>query len=189
MNRSGLRPPSSTHRRRTGAVLVAALAVTLAGATLPAQGAGSTLQAAAAESGRYYGTAIAANKLSDSTYTTIANREFNMITAENEMKMDATEPSQNQFSYASGDRIVNWALQNGKRVRGHALAWHSQQPGWMQNMSGTQLRTAMLNHVTQVATHYKGKIYAWDVVNEAFADGSSGARRDSNLQRTGNDWI
>ena len=47
----------------------------------------------------------------------------------------------------------------------------------------------MLNHVTQVATHYKGKIYAWDVVNEAFADGGSGARRDSNLQRTGNDWI
>jgi endo-1,4-beta-xylanase len=47
----------------------------------------------------------------------------------------------------------------------------------------------MLNHVTQVATHYRGQIYAWDVVNEAFADGSSGARRDSNLQRTGNDWI
>ena len=47
----------------------------------------------------------------------------------------------------------------------------------------------MINHVTQVATHYRGKIYAWDVVNEAFADGSSGGRRDSNLQRTGNDWI
>jgi hypothetical protein len=29
----------------------------------------------------------------------------------------------------------------------------------------------------------------WDVVNEAFADGSGGGRRDSNLQRTGNDWI
>ena len=56
-------------------------------------------------------------------------------------------------------------------------------------MSGTTLRNAMLNHVTQVATHYRGKIYAWDVVNEAFADGSSGGRRDSNLQRTGNDWI
>ena len=56
-------------------------------------------------------------------------------------------------------------------------------------MSGTALRNAMLNHVTQVATNYRGRIYAWDVVNEAFADGSSGARRDSNLQRTGNDWI
>ncbi|WP_046528438.1 MULTISPECIES: endo-1,4-beta-xylanase [Cellulomonas] len=169
-----------------GGLAAATLAVTLA---VPAAAAGSTLQAAAAESGRYFGTAIAASRLNDGTYTTIANREFNMITAENEMKMDAMQPSRGQFNWSSGDRIVNWARQNGKQVRGHALAWHSQQPGWMQNMSGSQLRTAMLDHVTQVASYYRGKIYAWDVVNEAFADGSSGARRDSNLQRTGNDWI
>ena len=170
----------------TGVLTAGVLAVALA---VPAAAAGSTLQAAASESGRYFGTAIAANRLSDTTYATIANREFNMITAENEMKMDATEPSQNQFSYGNGDRIVSWARSNGKQVRGHALAWHSQQPGWMQNMSGTALRNAMLNHVTQVATHYRGQIHSWDVVNEAFADGSSGGRRDSNLQRTGNDWI
>ncbi|WP_087507768.1 endo-1,4-beta-xylanase [Cellulomonas iranensis] len=183
-----LRRGSGRGTRAAAAVAVLTLVVTGVAAG-SAQAAGSTLQAAAAESGRYFGTAIAAQRLNDSTYSTIANREFNMITAENEMKMDATEPSQNQFNYTNGDRILNWALQNGKQVRGHALAWHSQQPGWMQNMSGTALRNAMLNHVTQVATHYKGKIYAWDVVNEAFADGSSGARRDSNLQRTGNDWI
>ncbi|MFD1050547.1 endo-1,4-beta-xylanase, partial [Kibdelosporangium lantanae] len=61
--------------------------------------------------------------------------------------------------------------------------------GWAQGLSGSDLRSAMINHVTQVATHYKGQVYAWDVVNEAFADGNSGGRRDSNLQRTGNDWI
>jgi len=179
-------------RRRLRAISLATLtAVVLAGgvAATTAQAAGSTLQAAAAESGRYFGTAIAANKLSESAYTTIANREFNMVTAENEMKIDATEPNQNQFNYTNGDRIVSWARSNGKQVRGHTLAWHSQQPGWMQNMSGSALRSAMLNHVTQVATHYRGQIHSWDVVNEAFQDGSSGARRDSNLQRTGNDWI
>ncbi|NEC92892.1 endo-1,4-beta-xylanase, partial [Streptomyces sp. SID12501] len=128
-------------------------------------------------------------RLNDSTYSTIANREFNMITAENEMKMDATEPNRGQFSYTNGDRIVNYALGKGKKVRGHTLAWHAQQPGWMQGMEGSALRQAMLNHVTQVATHYRGKIYAWDVVNEAFADDGRGSRRDSNLQRTGNDWI
>ncbi|MCG8926310.1 endo-1,4-beta-xylanase [Lentzea sp. CC55] len=172
--------------------IIATVATAAIGATLiapPVANAATTLAAAAQQSGRYFGTAVAANRLSDSTYVGILNREFDMVTAENEMKMDATEPAQNRFNYGNADRIVNHARGQGKRIRGHALAWHSQQPTWMQSMSGTALRNAMLNHVTQVATYYRGKIYAWDVVNEAFADGSSGARRDSNLQRTGNDWI
>ncbi|MFY1593540.1 endo-1,4-beta-xylanase [Micromonospora sp. WMMD737] len=151
--------------------------------------AGTTLGASAAEKGRYFGAAVAAHKLSDATYVGILNREFNSVTPENEMKWDATEPSQGQFTFANADRIVNHARANGMQVRGHALAWHSQQPGWAQNLSGSALRQAMVNHVTQVATYYRGKIHSWDVVNEAFADGGSGARRDSNLQRTGNDWI
>lgn len=155
----------------------------------PADAAASTLGAAAQQSGRYFGTAIAAGRLGDSQYTTIANREFDMITAENEMKIDATEPNRGQFNFSAGDRVYNWAVQNGKRVRGHTLAWHAQQPGWMQSLSGSTLRQAMINHINGVMGHYRGKIYAWDVVNEAFADGNSGGRRDSNLQRTGNDWI
>ncbi|HWO64959.1 MAG TPA: endo-1,4-beta-xylanase, partial [Umezawaea sp.] len=141
------------------------------------------------QTNRYFGTAVAAGKLGDSTYVGILDREFNMITPENEMKWDATEPSQGRFTYTNGDRILNQGLSNGSKVRGHALLWHAQQPGWAQSLSGSALRNAAINHVTQVATHYKGKIYAWDVVNEAFADGGSGGRRDSNLQRTGNDWI
>ncbi|MEU7782571.1 1,4-beta-xylanase, partial [Micromonospora parva] len=46
--------------------------------TAPAA-AGTTLGASAAEKGRYFGTAVAANKLSDSAYTTILNREFNSV--------------------------------------------------------------------------------------------------------------
>ncbi|MGW4550640.1 endo-1,4-beta-xylanase [Streptomyces violaceorubidus] len=154
-----------------------------------AHAAESTLGAAAAQSGRYFGTAIASGKLGDSAYTSIAAREFNMVTAENEMKIDATEPQRGQFNFSAADRVYNWAVQNGKKVRGHTLAWHSQQPGWMQSLSGSALRQAMIDHINGVMAHYKGKIAQWDVVNEAFADGSSGARRDSNLQRTGNDWI
>ncbi|MFJ5708142.1 endo-1,4-beta-xylanase [Streptomyces sp. NPDC093105] len=183
----------STARRRIGG-LCAALIVGAVGATTvlvaPASHAAeSTLGRAAAQSGRYFGTAIASGRLGDSTYTTIANREFNMVTAENEMKIDATEPQRGQFNFTAGDRVYNWAVQNGKQVRGHTLAWHSQQPGWMQALEGSTLRQAMINHINGVMGHYKGKIAQWDVVNEAFEDGTSGARRNSNLQRSGNDWI
>nr|BFD82136.1 endo-1,4-beta-xylanase [Streptomyces sp. Xyl84] len=172
-------------------VLVAGVLGVVAALVAPptAHAAESTLGAAAAQSGRYFGTAIASGKLGDSAYTAIAGREFNMVTAENEMKIDATEPQRGQFNFTAGDRVYNWAVQNGKKVRGHTLAWHSQQPGWMQSLSGSTLRQAMIDHINGVMGHYKGKIAQWDVVNEAFADGSSGARRDSNLQRTGNDWI
>jgi endo-1,4-beta-xylanase len=154
-----------------------------------AHAAASTLGAAAAQTNRYFGAAVAAGKLGDSTYSTILRREFNSITPENEMKWDATEPSRGSFSYGNADRIVSQARSQGASVRGHTLAWHSQQPGWAQGLSGSDLRSAMTNHITQVATHFRGQIYAWDVVNEAFADGNGGGRRDSNLQRTGNDWI
>ncbi|MCR6649193.1 MAG: endo-1,4-beta-xylanase [Cellulomonas sp.] len=183
LRRPGWRRQASALLATTG--LVVTMAVALAN---PAQAA-STLGASAAEKGRYFGTAIAAGRLSDSTYSSIANREFSMITAENEMKWDATEPSQNSFNYSRGDQIANWARNNGKQVRGHALLWHAQMPGWAQNLSGSALRNAAINHVTKVATYYRGKIHSWDVVNEAFADDGRGSRRDSSLQRTGNDWI
>ncbi|WP_326553829.1 endo-1,4-beta-xylanase [Micromonospora sp. NBC_01813] len=185
---------SRPRRRGPRAALATIAVVALAAGTAmlyatSASAQSATLGAAAAQSGRYFGAAIAANKLGDSTYVNILNREFNSVTAENEMKINATEPQQNRFDFSSGDRIVNHGISRGMAVRGHTLAWHSQQPAWMEQMEGTALRNAMLNHVTQVATYYRGKIHSWDVVNEAFDDGNAGARRNSNLQRTGNDWI
>ena len=100
--------------------LVSSLLAAVAGAAVlmaaPASGAASTLGAAAAQSGRYFGTAVAANKLSDQTYVGILNREFTMVTPENEMKIDATEPNQGQFSYGNADRIVAHAKAQGMRV-------------------------------------------------------------------------
>ncbi|MCW6007276.1 endo-1,4-beta-xylanase [Micromonospora sp. CPCC 205371] len=190
--------PSAHHggpRRKRSLVVRALIAgvvgvVTAATAAVlmpSADAAESTLGAAAAQSGRYFGTAIAAGRLGNSTYTTIAGREFNMVTAENEMKPDATQPQRGQFSFGSGDQIYNWATQRGMKVRGHTLAWHAQQPGWMQSLSGSTLRQAMIDHINGVMGHYKGKLVAWDVVNEAFNE--DGSRRQSNLQGTGNDWI
>ncbi|MEU4682037.1 endo-1,4-beta-xylanase, partial [Streptomyces xinghaiensis] len=135
--------------------------------------AADTLGAAAAGSGRYFGAAVAANHLGDSQYVQTLNREFNSVTAENEMKWDALEPSQNNFNFGNADRIFNHARQQGMDVRGHTLVWHSQLPDWVKNLgSADQVRSAMRNHINQVMGHYKGQIHSWDVVNEAFEDGN-----------------
>ena len=170
----------------TGVVGVVVLAGTAVTAPVAHAEAG-TLGAAAAQSGRYYGTAITGWRLGDPQYGSIAAREFTMVTPENEMKPDATEPQRGQFTFDSADRVYNWATQHGMKVRGHVLAWHDQQPGWMRGLSGSDLRQAMIDHINGVMGHYRGKLAYWDVVNEAFE--WDGSHRRSNLEATGSDWI
>lgn len=171
--------------------LTAGTVLALAGTAAPtAHAASSTLGAAAADSGRYFGTAVAAGRLGDSTYSTILDREFNMITPENEMKWDTTEPSRGNFNFGPGDQIVGHATAHGQRMRGHTLVWHSQLPGWVSGIrDANTLRSVMNNHITTVMNHYKGKIYAWDVVNEAFADGSTQHRSSVFQDVLGNGFI
>ncbi|WP_258052972.1 endo-1,4-beta-xylanase [Streptomyces sp. Ru73] len=166
----------------TGALTAAAVL-----AFSPTAQAADTLGGAAAQHGRYFGAAVAPH-LGETDYESTLNREFSSVVAENAMKWDATEPSRGQFNFSGGDQLVAYAQQHGKFVRGHALVWHSQQPGWVQGLTGDNLRQAMRNHIAGVAGHYKGRIDSWDVVNEAFE--WDGSRRQSNLQQQlGNGWI
>ncbi|MFJ9909326.1 endo-1,4-beta-xylanase [Streptomyces sp. NPDC101152] len=160
-------------QRRTLIQLLLAAVVSVLTLTAPALAAGSTLKAAAEADGRYFGTALTDSDLSVGSETAIAGAQFDMVTPGNEMKWDTTEPSNGSYNFGPGDQIVQFAQSHGMRVRGHNLVWHSQLPSWVSSLPLSQVRSAMESHITTEATHYQGKVYAWDVVNEPFNEDGS----------------
>jgi endo-1,4-beta-xylanase len=103
-------------------------------------------------------------------------QQFNSLTPENAMKMGPIHPKENEYYWKDADSIVAFAQRHNMRVRGHNLCWHNQTPAWMfVNEKGDTVSKAVLlqrlkEHITTVVNRYKGKVYAWDVVNEAISD-------------------
>ncbi|NGY60338.1 endo-1,4-beta-xylanase [Lentzea sp. NEAU-D13] len=138
---------------------------------------------------RYVGSAVAAQPLnSEADYRSVLTREFDSVTPENEMKWAVVEPNRGQFNWSGADAIVNYARQNGKSVRGHTLVWHSQYPGWLNNLGSSELRSVVQQHINTEMGRYRGRIRAWDVVNEMFNE--DGSRRQSIFQqRMGDNYV
>ena len=111
----------------------------------------------------------------------ILGSEFGQITPGNTMKWMYTEPQRNKFDFSRADAIVKLAKSHNQIVRGHTLVWHSQLPGWVDNVPANELLDAMKNHITKEVAHFQGQLAHWDVVNEAFED--NGDRRASVFQR------
>lgn len=112
-------------------------------------------------------------------------KHFNSITPENAMKMGPLQPEENQFHWKDADEIMDFATTNNLQVRGHTLVWHRQTPEWFfvdstgKDVSKEVLLKRLENHITAVVSRYKGKIYAWDVVNEAVGDNPNNLLRNS----------
>ena len=178
-----IRPPGRASRRpvlAAGVVIatVAGLATVAMGSAQAALAPGTPLKTlAAADGGRYFGSDMTGNLLSQSTVTQLQSQQFNMVTPGNEMKWDTTEPSNGTFNFSPGDQIVSYAQSNSEQVRCHNLVWHSQLPSWVSSLPSNQVQSAMETHITTEATHFKGKCYAWDVVNEPFNDDANATPR------------
>ena len=147
----------------------------------------NTLRHYAELCGKYVGTALATYKGLQSDRDE-AGRQFNMMVCENEMKMDALQPSQGSFSYGGADNLVSHAQRNNMAIRGHCLVWHQQQPTWLssdgkkndKNWTRQQALDIMKDHITKVMKHFKGKVTEWDVVNECLDDDQSIIRTNPN---------
>jgi endo-1,4-beta-xylanase len=164
----------TTRRKRLIIAAVTLLATTLGvAAAHPARAAGAPLRQLAEAKGRYFGTALTQGNLANPTLTNVAGAQFDMVTPGNEMKWETTEPSQGSFNFGPGDQIVAFAKAHGARVRGHNLVWHSQLAPWVNSLPVSQVKTAMENHITGEVSHYRGQLFAWDVVNEPFNEDGS----------------
>jgi GH35 family endo-1,4-beta-xylanase len=155
-------------------------------------GAGMTvepLRLAAQATGKLVGAAVKSSLLGDGRYGGVLARHFNDLTAEYEMKWDAIEPTPGANAFGGGDAIVAYGLANGMQIKGHALIWHGSVPGWVGGLSAADLRVAFESHIRSVAEHYRGRVRAWDVVNEAVAADGSGLRDTVFRQKLGDQYI
>ena len=118
------------------------------------------------------GVAVNGRNVTNPEQMALVKKEFNSITAENDMKPQPTEPEEGQFNWENADRIANFARQNGIKLRGHCLMWHSQIGRWMtaEGTTKEQFYARMKNHIQAVVSRYKDVVYCWDVVNEAMTD-------------------
>ncbi len=99
-------------------------------------------------------------------------RQFDVVVAENEMKPLALEPREGEFNFGPADAIVDWAVAKGIKVRGHCLVWHEEAPAWMFVKDGQPAPRELVvqrlrTYIQTVVGHFKGRVWAWDVVNEA----------------------
>jgi endo-1,4-beta-xylanase len=118
----------------------------------------------------------------DSSYFNIIKNHFDVITPENDMKpISLTTNRGGAYNWAYADQMVNRTLENSMPVHGHVLVWHQWTPAWMTKGTRAEVEDNLKNHITDVLTHFHGRIHAWDVVNEAMRDNLSAAE-------TSGDW-
>lgn len=123
------------------------------------------------------GVAVNQRNISDPTQIELIKKQFNSITAENDMKSGEVHPSEGVWKWERADKVANFCRQNGIKLRGHCLVWHSQFCNWMFNDKNGKLvkkevfYARLRDHIHTVVSRYKDIVYAWDVVNEAMSDG------------------
>jgi len=108
----------------------------------------------------------------DSRSAQIILQQFNAVSPENDMKAEVLHPTPDTWNFQAADRYVKFAQDNGLWALGHTLVWHNQTPDFFFNhadgtpKSHDEMVETMRSYIETVMTHFKGKINAWDVVNE-----------------------
>ncbi|GGD52640.1 beta-xylanase [Emticicia aquatilis] len=104
----------------------------------------------------------------DPTVNSLIKQQFNAATPENIMKSALIHPKWDTYDFKLADKMVEYGQKNNIKINGHTLVWHSQLPNFIRGIkSSDSIRTFFTEHIKTVAGRYKGKVFSWDVVNEA----------------------
>ena len=128
------------------------------------------------------GVALNQRNVSDEAQKALTIKQFNSVTAENDWKPGEIHPKEGVWNFEKADKIADFCRQNGIKMRGHCLCWHSQFADWMftdkdgKEVSKEVFYERLRDHIHTVVKRYKDVVYAWDVVNEAMADDNGGPR-------------
>ncbi|MGA0555666.1 endo-1,4-beta-xylanase [Larkinella sp. VNQ87] len=116
-------------------------------------------------------------------------RQFNMATPENVMKSALLHPTWDTYTFEMADKLVEFGRKHNLKINGHTLIWHSQLPGFIRGIrSADSIRTFFTDHIKTVAGRYRGKVFSWDVVNEALNEDGT-MRKTVFLQHLGEDYV
>ncbi|HVY85972.1 MAG TPA: endo-1,4-beta-xylanase [Caulobacterales bacterium] len=138
------------------------------------------------------GAAVQTSQIADTSFANVVKTHFNSITAEYEMKADTVGPSEGAYNFTPGDTLAAFCATNSINLRGHALVWHQTSPAWFfAGGNATVIRNRLETYVHDVVSHFAGKVYAWDVVNEVASDGANPIYREDSPwhQALGPDYI
>jgi endo-1,4-beta-xylanase len=128
---------------------------------------------------------------SDAATRDLVLRHFGSITADNAMKAGPINPRPGVFNFGPADAFVDFGEAHKMFIVGHTLVWHNQTPAWFfqddtgkPNSPAAQIER-MRRHIETVAGRYKGRVHAWDVVNEVI-DNDGSYRRTAWVEAIGN---
>ncbi|MEN2985032.1 MAG: endo-1,4-beta-xylanase, partial [Dictyoglomaceae bacterium] len=126
----------------------------------------------------------------------IAKKHLTSLTSGNDFKPENLQPKEGEFTFQIADEYVKFAEENNIGLRGHTLVWHEQTPNWFfvdkdgKPTSKELLLKRLETHIKTVVGRYKGKMYAWDVVNEAIDPNQpDGYRRNKWFEIIGPEYI
>lgn len=122
------------------------------------------------QNSQYLGTAVLPELLQHKNYASTIVKNFNSVVVEHHQKWDPLCSTEGVYDFRGADQVVDWANQQGLKVKAHTLMWHVTTPRWFETKeSKNEMIEQVRRHIYTTVSHFRERVVSWDVVNESLA--------------------